>query len=119
MGCIPNRTHIPIKSRQIQITHKVYQTASRVNKSFNKISYSNVVNIVDFLNFKDLYELGKVNKLFNNMVKQHRILIKFFKKKTPSTILQTQNSNSSNGTKNFERIQSFSTPMNKQKSTED
>lgn len=119
MGCIPNRTHIPIKSRQIQITHKVYQTSSRVNKSFNKISYSNVVNIVDFLNFKDLYELGKTNKLFNNMVKQHRILIKFFKKKTPSTILQTQNSNSSNGTKNFERIQSFSTPMNKQKSTED
>ena len=119
MGCIPNRTHIPIKSRQIQITHKVYQTASRVNKSFNKISYSNVVNIVDYLNFKDLYELGKANKLFNNMVKQHRILIKFFKKKTPSTILQTQNSNSSNGTKNFERIQSFSTPMNKQKSTED
>ena len=119
MGCIPNRTHIPIKSRQIQINHKVYQTSSRVNKSFNKISYSNVVNIVDFLNFKDLYELGKTNKLFNNMVKQHRILIKFFKKKTPSTILQTQNSNSSNGTKNFERIQSFSTPMNKQKSTED
>ena len=119
MGCIPNRTHIPIKSRQIQVTHKVYQTSSRVNKSFNKISYSNVVNIVDFLNFKDLYELGKTNKLFNNMVKQHRILIKFFKKKTPSTILQTQNSNSSNGTKNFERIQSFSTPMNKQKSTED
>ena len=119
MGCIPNRTHIPIKSRQIQITHKVYQTSSRVNKSFNKISYSNVVNIVDFLNFKDLYELGKTNKLFNNMVKQHRILIKFFKKKTPSTILQTQNSNSSNGTKNLERIQSFSTPMNKQKSTED
>ena len=116
MGCIPNRTHIPIKSKQIQLTHKIYKT-SRVYKSFNKISYSNVVNIVDYFNFKDLYELGKANKLFNNMVKQHRILVKFFKKKTPSTILQTQNS--SNGTKNFERIQSFSTPMNKQKSNED
>ena len=58
MGCIPNRTHIPIKSKQIQLTHKIYKT-SRVYKSFNKISYSNVVNIVDYLNFKDLYELGK------------------------------------------------------------
>lgn len=113
MGCIPNRTHISIKSKQIQISHKVYKNT--IYKSFNKISYSNVINIVDYLNFKDLYELGKTNKLFNNMVKQHRILIKFFKKKTPSTILQTQNSNSSNGTKNFERIQSFSSPHNKNK----
>ena len=52
------------------------------NKEYkNLISQNSWINVLDFLNYSDLKEVGKANKLFNYLVKQNQILVKFFKKK--------------------------------------
>lgn len=42
-----------------------------------KISVNNLVNIVDYLSFIELREIGKVNGIFNQISKQDLVLIKF------------------------------------------
>ena len=39
------------------------------------------INVLDFLNYNELKETGKVNRMFNQNVKQKELLIKFFKKR--------------------------------------
>ena len=39
------------------------------------------IKILNYLNYNELKETGKVNRFFNNTVKQKEILVKFFKKK--------------------------------------
>jgi hypothetical protein len=39
------------------------------------------INILNYLNFYELKETGKVNKFFNKSVKRKEILVKFFKKR--------------------------------------
>ena len=38
------------------------------------------VKIIDFLSYKDLKEVGKINRNFNRLVKTNNVLVKFFKK---------------------------------------
>ncbi len=38
------------------------------------------VKIIDFLSYKDLKEVGKINRSFNRLVKTNNVLVKFFKK---------------------------------------
>lgn len=45
------------------------------------ISCNSLLNIIDYLNFVELKEVGKVSKVFNYLSKQNEILIKFFKRK--------------------------------------
>ena len=72
---------------------------------FNKIQQSNWINIIDFLNFKELHEIGKTSKVFNYLVKQDKVLIKFFKKKNTNTKHMSPQSNSTKA--NFFKIQTF------------
>ena len=55
-------------------------------ESKSLISQNSWINVLDFLNYSDLKEVGKTNKLFNYLVKQNKILVKFFKKKNNQII---------------------------------
>lgn len=45
------------------------------------ITQSSWLNVIDFLKYEEIKEVGKTNKMFNYLVRQNQILIKFFKKK--------------------------------------
>ena len=45
------------------------------------ISQKTWINIIDYLNYSELKEVGKINRAFNYLARQNKILIKFFKKK--------------------------------------
>ena len=69
---------------------------SNVNKNKN---YNNILtskqwqNIIDYLSFTDLKEVGKINRKFNNFCKCSKILIKFFKKiEEKSIYVESKNS---------------------------
>jgi hypothetical protein len=47
----------------------------------DKITNNKWLKILDYLNYNELKEVGKVNKLFNNFVKNKDILLKFFQKR--------------------------------------
>lgn len=46
------------------------------------VSQSSWLNIIDYLNFIDIKEVGKTNRMFNYLVRQNQVLVKFFKRKT-------------------------------------
>ena len=57
------------------------QTLYYRNNNSLKISKNNWLIILNFLQYKELKEIGKVNRQFNYYTKDNRILIKFFQKK--------------------------------------
>lgn len=48
---------------------------------FNYISDENCLKILDFFQYKELREIGKVNKKFNYLSKNSKVLVKFFRKR--------------------------------------
>ena len=82
MGCGINRT---VMTKVYRVDNNKNQNSKRgghKNKEYkNLISQNSWINVLDFLNYSDLKEVGKANKLFNYLVKQNQILVKFFKKK--------------------------------------
>ena len=50
------------------------------NKCNQKLTPQNWLKILQFMSYKDLKELGKVNRMFNHYVKQKEILVKFFRR---------------------------------------
>lgn len=50
-------------------------------KTMGKVSQLSWLNIIDYLNYTDIKEVGKTNKMFNYLVRQNSVLIKFFKRK--------------------------------------
>lgn len=89
MGCYPGgKTITPIvKSSGIfKFQGLKYDRPKRKEEEekipyIDKITDSSWINIADFLQFRELNELGKTNQFFNNISKRHKILLKFFKKK--------------------------------------
>ena len=102
MGCVENRKQIRITKNltnkksliflkyrnSISLKDKfstVCNSEEGINKIFinksDKITNQLWLNILDYLNYKELKETGKVNRMFNNNVKQKEILVKFFKKR--------------------------------------
>ena len=60
----------------------------------DKITNNKWLKILDFLSYNDLKEVGKVNKFFNNNVKNKDILLKFFQKR--KTLYSIDSSNLDN-----------------------
>jgi hypothetical protein len=60
----------------------------------DKITNNKWLKILDFLSYNDLKEVGKVNKFFNNNVKNKDILLKFFQKR--KSLYSTESSNLDN-----------------------
>ncbi len=50
------------------------------SKFIQKLTPQNWLKIIQFISYKDLKELGKVNRMFNHYVKQKEILVKFFRR---------------------------------------
>ena len=85
MGCV-QKQNIKLESHIFDINtfpSKFSSPIIKIDKKeinyFNKITNKNLVNIIDFLNYGEIKEVGKVNKLFYRLLKQNEILIKRFK----------------------------------------
>jgi hypothetical protein len=57
----------------------------------DKITNNKWLKILDFLSYNDLKEVGKVNKFFNNNVKNKDILLKFFQKRKSLHSIESSN----------------------------
>lgn len=78
MGCGINKGKLP---KVYKLLHMI-QLKTNHTHTPRYISQKSWINIIDFLNYTELKEVGKINKSFNSMVKQNKILVKFFKKKS-------------------------------------
>jgi hypothetical protein len=86
MGCgIQRATKINIIKSEVYIPKKssksTVETINNERKKIDKISKKNWLRIMDFLQYKELKEVGKINRLLNYLSKDDKILIKFFKRK--------------------------------------
>ena len=97
MGCGISKSTTPKVYRHIKINHSSNKTKGNRKEYKNFISQNNWLNILDFLNYAEIKEVGKTNKLFNYLVKQNQILIKFFKKKNDSAIDYQQHPKNNKG----------------------
>ena len=87
-SCVGNRT-INIKIAQGNVKTctkpiKVEEKKEKKNITIKKgtlLTRSSWMNILDYMKFTELKEIGKVNRFFNSMTKSSDILIKFFQKK--------------------------------------
>jgi RIO-like serine/threonine protein kinase len=86
MGCgIQHVNKINIQT-EIFIPTKKSNDSIETKHSFNrlklnKISKNNWLKIIDYLQYQELKEVAKTNRLLNYLSKDDKILIKFFKKK--------------------------------------
>ena len=81
-------------------------------KFFNKIGKVNCINIMNFLSYNDIKEIGKINRKFNFMIRTNNILVKFFRRKS------SLNEKSFNGIVkygSFSELQNISTTYNQEK----
>lgn len=86
MGCGINRNTMP-KLIRVDNKNNISKRGEYNSKEYKSlISQNSWINVLDFLNYSDLKEVGKTNKLFNYLVKQNKILVKFFKKKNNEII---------------------------------
>ena len=86
MGCgISAKKEIKVISTSSTQSAQSFTPQPRNNsikkKSTGKVSQLSWLNIIDYLNYTDIKEVGKTNKMFNYLVRQNRVLIKFFKRK--------------------------------------
>ncbi len=74
-------------------------------KNMHKISSKNWLRILNFLQYKELKEVGKINRKLNFISKDNRILIKFFQKQEEedNTIYSFENENSTQVLDNFDK----------------
>ena len=125
MGCIQKRNAISItnkktcqfttlnyKNHSINIKEKFstncnseqlinYFDTNKAEKLTNKLW----INDLDFLNYNELKETGKVNRMFNKNVKQKELLIKFFKKRETVIINEFEDVNLMNTIVSFSMLQ--------------
>lgn len=86
MGCgISAKKEMKVISTSSTSTVGKFTTQPRNNsikkKTTAKVSQLSWLNIIDYLNYTDIKEVGKTNKMFNYLVRQNSVLIKFFKRK--------------------------------------
>ena len=78
MGCGVN------KGRQIRVSRSENRTMfanKNISDKAQAITQKSWLNVLDYLNYSELKEVGRTSRLFNYLVRQNKILIKFFKKK--------------------------------------
>ena len=78
MGCGVN------KGREIRVSRSENRTMfanKNINDKAQAITQRSWLNVLDYLNYSELKEVGRTSRLFNYLLRQNKILIKFFKKK--------------------------------------
>lgn len=101
MGCgISGRKKIEVKSESpSESKYKKIKSESTKEKDYvYDINEKAWKNIISFMSFCDLKEVGKVNKLFNLLSKQDDILIKFFKNRNRFLHINNSTVNSNENT---------------------
>ena len=94
MGCNIQAKKIKIKIQSEPILQKSNETINYLKQNtINKILINNWLRILNFLQYQDLKEIGKTNRLFNRLSKDNRILIKFFKKRDSEYYFEAQSTN--------------------------
>lgn len=96
MGCHIGKKKITIRSTvkkeeslkfYDKFEKKLYLKQNNTKKNICRaIRQSSWLNVIDFLKFDEIKEVGKTNKMFNYLVRQNQILIKFFKKKESNNL---------------------------------
>ena len=82
MGCNVQTKNIKIKIQTNPICQKTNEKINYSNQNkINKIFINNWLRILNFFQYQDLKEIGKINRFFNRLSKDNRILIKFFQKR--------------------------------------
>ena len=113
MGCIQKEKSILLisKIKKKDNLDLKYMSPNIIpkNKIIDKITQKNWFQILNFLSFSDLKELGKVNRIFNYYVKQKEILVKFFRRTKStctdnSSIKKYQNRNSDFNKKTLQNL---------------
>ena len=84
-NCIGNRTICMKKTRKNEsLSPKSEYSEKEIvlpKKKAVRISRQSWINILDYLYFRELKEIGKVNRQLNSLAKSSDVLLKFFKKK--------------------------------------
>lgn len=98
MGCVQNNKKIKIEinsefmkkspSKLTESDNIDYETINNkyLRNMSHRVSLKLWIKIIDFLDFNELKEIGKINKTFKRVCKQNEILIKFFKKRNSSCV---------------------------------
>lgn len=89
-NCIGNRTICIKKTRKSEsISPKSEYSEKEIvpKKKAVRISRQSWINILDYLYFRELKEIGKVNRQLNSLAKSSDVLLKFFKKKNNNSNL--------------------------------
>ena len=143
MGCVQSNRQKIIVTQNYNLKNEIKKSKIKKNKKLknkkddyvHKITYKNWVKIIDFLNFIDIKETGKVNLFFNKIVKDNNILLKFFQNRgdyenkfIPVEIDSKKNNNildvfstkiSYKNVNNFHKIHSFSSIKNDDDNNDD
>ena len=78
---IANRTICIKKTIKNESISTISEYSEKPKRKEKRISRKSWITILDYLYFKELKEIGKVNKKLNSLTKSSEILLKFFKKK--------------------------------------
>jgi hypothetical protein len=98
MGCVQKKKEIKVSINKEQKKNHFLRNSLSLGDKFSTINQNEDsktliknkcqrittriwIKILNYLNYNELKETGKVNRFFNNTVKQKEILVKFFKKK--------------------------------------
>jgi hypothetical protein len=103
-------------SKKIKINYNTLyiNSYSTINTKISNPPYRNKINrlsskiwlrILNYLQYKELKEVGKINRKLNFISKDNRILIKFFQKQEEedNTIYSFENENSTQVLDNFDK----------------
>ena len=113
MGCIQCNKKIKIEVESYNIidspskmTESDIINFEEINNKYEKnmshrLTLGLWTNIIDYLSYNEIKEIGKINKTFNRIVKQNEILIKFFKKRNSDSKQSIKNSNIKSNTLKF------------------
>lgn len=119
MGCVENKRPIRINSikknknklrNSLSLgdrypTIKEEEVKNLIKNKSQRITNILWIKILNYLNYKELKETGKVNRLFNKTVKQKEVLIKFFKKRESNTMMKCKDVNFINTLFSFSILQ--------------
>ena len=140
MGCVQKKKEIKVSINKEQKKNHFLRNSLSLGDKFSTINQNEDsktliknkcqrittriwIKILNYLNYNELKETGKVNRFFNNTVKQKEILVKFFKKKdTEVNIFPLNNKIFEKKTSSFifiNSMMSFSVSQNNNCSSDD
>jgi hypothetical protein len=97
MGCGINHGNKINVQTEVFIPTKKSNDSIETKNSFNRLTLNNIskknwLKIIDYLQYQELKEVAKTNRMLNYLSKDDKILIKFFQKKNDNIYYKTPKS---------------------------